>query len=138
MARRAQLGDENVLPDAMQAERHQIVHQIVAVRDLVKDVVDEALLLVEANGSFAEMRMGGGVDIKRLQNRAHHSPAERAKPNDRAEAREGRAEQTRAHAAGRARKIRRLFNESGASRRRRANDRASSATRRINASLSAP
>ena len=58
-------GDENVFPDAMQAARHQIVHDIVAMRDLVEDVVDEALLLVEADFRIAEMRPRAGVLIRR-------------------------------------------------------------------------
>ena len=54
-AGRAHFGDENVLPDPVQAERHQIVHQVVAVGDFMKDVVDEALFFLERNAFVAEM-----------------------------------------------------------------------------------
>ena len=52
----------------MQAERHQIVHQVVAVRDIVKHRIDQALLLVEPNGPFAEVGLRGDVVHRFLQN----------------------------------------------------------------------
>ena len=57
--RRMRLGDENVLPYAVQAEGHQIVHQVVAVGDLAEDVVHQALLFIQPYGAFAEMRLVG-------------------------------------------------------------------------------
>ena len=49
------LGDQNVFPDAMQARGHEVVHDVVAIRDLVEYVVDETLLLVDGHAAFAEM-----------------------------------------------------------------------------------
>ena len=51
------LGDQNVLPHPVQAEGHQIVHQVVAVGDLVEDRVHQTLLFVHPNGALAEMRV---------------------------------------------------------------------------------
>ena len=42
---RIERGDQRVLPGPMQAERHQIVHQVVARRDAVEHVVDQRLLV---------------------------------------------------------------------------------------------
>ena len=47
--------DEDILPHPMQAARHQIVHDVVALGHLVEHVVDEALLLVERDIAVAEM-----------------------------------------------------------------------------------
>ena len=55
MPRRVQLGDEHVLPDPVQTRRHQVVHQVVAVGDLVEDVVDQTLLLVEPDVAVAKV-----------------------------------------------------------------------------------
>ena len=43
--RRVEPGDHRILPQPVQAARHQIVHQVVAVGDAVEDVVDERLLV---------------------------------------------------------------------------------------------
>ncbi len=43
----------------MQAERHQVVHHVVAVGDLVENVVHQPLLLVQAHLALAEVRMLG-------------------------------------------------------------------------------
>ena len=68
--RRANLGDERVLPRPVQAERHQIVHHVIASGDLVEHVVHQALLLVQRNGAAAEVRViarGGhaGLSLRR-------------------------------------------------------------------------
>src|SRR5690606_13506580 len=46
------------------AAAHQIIHQVVAVRHVVKDLVDEALLVLDGHGLLAEMggfaRLGHG------------------------------------------------------------------------------
>ncbi len=57
--RRMDLGGQNVLPDAMQAERHQVVHHVVAVGDPVEHRVHQALLLRQAHLAFAKMRVLG-------------------------------------------------------------------------------
>ena len=53
--RRLHLRDEHILPDAMQSARHQVVHDVVALGDLVKNVVDHILLVVERDFGIAEM-----------------------------------------------------------------------------------
>ena len=53
------LCDENVLPHAVQAERHQVVHQIVSIRDPVEHAVHQALLFIQRYDAFAEMRLIG-------------------------------------------------------------------------------
>ena len=55
---RVDRGQERALPGPVQAARHQVVHQVVAVGDLVEDVVDLGLLLGELHRLEAEM---GGV-----------------------------------------------------------------------------
>jgi hypothetical protein len=45
--RRIDRCDQRVLPGAMQPGRHQVVHQVVALRHLVEHVVDQRLLLAE-------------------------------------------------------------------------------------------
>ena len=57
--RRMDLGGQDVLPDAMQAERHQVVHHVVAVGDLVEHRVHETLLLRQPHLAFAKMRVLG-------------------------------------------------------------------------------
>ena len=42
--------DERVLPGAVQPARHQVVHQVVAVRHAAKNVVDQRLLVLERHG----------------------------------------------------------------------------------------
>ena len=68
--RRANLGDERVLPGPVQAERHQIVHHVIASGDLVEHVVHQGLLLFQRNGAAAEVRViarGGhaGLSLRR-------------------------------------------------------------------------
>ena len=46
--RRIDRRHQRILPGAMQAERHQVVHQVVAARDAVEYVVDQRLLVVRA------------------------------------------------------------------------------------------
>lgn len=48
-------GDEGVFPDAVQADRHEIVHQVVARGDLVEHVVDEGLLPAKRDRGKTEM-----------------------------------------------------------------------------------
>ena len=49
--------DGEVLPHAMQAERHEIVHQVVALGDLVEHFADAAGLLVFRNSLVTEIRI---------------------------------------------------------------------------------
>ena len=58
LPRRGQARDERVLPEPVQAARHQVVHQVVAGGDPLEDAVDQPLLLVE--GDLAETE-GGAV-----------------------------------------------------------------------------
>ena len=53
-ARRIEHGDEIVLPQPVQAARHQIVHLVVAFGDLGEDLVDQALLFVFAHPAETE------------------------------------------------------------------------------------
>ena len=55
-ARRIERVDHQVFPDAMQARRHQIVHQVVALRHAVKHVVHQRLLVAQGHVPEAEMR----------------------------------------------------------------------------------
>jgi hypothetical protein len=48
-------GDQHALPGPMQAKRHQIVHQVVARRHAVEDVVDQRLLVRKRHLARAEM-----------------------------------------------------------------------------------
>ena len=57
--RRVERVDHDVLPDAVQASRHQVVHQVVALCHAVKHVVHQRLLLVQRH--VAEAKMGGLV-----------------------------------------------------------------------------
>ena len=56
---RMHFGGQDVLPHSVQSEGHQIVHQIVAVGDLMEDRVNQTLLFVHPNGALAEMRLFG-------------------------------------------------------------------------------
>ena len=56
--RRIDRGDQRILPGAMQAERHQVVHQVVAAGDAVEHVVDQRLLVRKRHFPRAEL---GGV-----------------------------------------------------------------------------
>ena len=53
--RRIDRSHQRVLPGAMQAARHQIVHQIVAASDRRENVVHQRLLLRQRHGAVAEM-----------------------------------------------------------------------------------
>ena len=57
--RRPDLGRESILPDAVEPAGHQIVHEIVARRDLVEHGIDAFLLLVERHAGKAEMGLLG-------------------------------------------------------------------------------
>ncbi len=57
--RRIERRDHDVLPDPVQARRHQVVHQVVARRHAVKHVVHQRLLV--AQGHVPEAKMGGLV-----------------------------------------------------------------------------
>ncbi len=54
--RRRQQGDEIVLPQAVKSRRHQVVHLVIAFRNLGKDLVDEVLFLRFRHGAKAERR----------------------------------------------------------------------------------
>jgi hypothetical protein len=55
--RRVERADHDVLPDPMQARRHQVVHQVVAGRHAVKHIVHQRLLVLQ--GHVPEAEMGG-------------------------------------------------------------------------------
>ena len=59
----ARLLDREPLPDPVDAERHQVVHDVVARRDRVEHLADQRGLLAGADGAIAEVRGGpvGGV-----------------------------------------------------------------------------
>ncbi len=59
-ARRVDGGDQRVLPGAVQAARHQVVHQVVAPRHRPEDVVHQPLFGVEVDGLEAEMGVAAG------------------------------------------------------------------------------
>ena len=50
----------------MEAEGHQIIHQVIAVGDLMEDFVDEPLLFVQSNGPLTEMGMLGSCTHERF------------------------------------------------------------------------
>ena len=52
--RRLERGDQRILPGAVQPARHEVVHQIVALRHLAKHIVDQRLLLAERHPLEAE------------------------------------------------------------------------------------
>ena len=52
--RRIEHRHEIVLPQPVQARRHQVVHLVIALGDLGEDLVDEALLLGLADAAEAE------------------------------------------------------------------------------------
>ena len=56
---RGKPGDEVVLPQPVEAARHQIVHQIVARRDPGEDLVHEALLRLLADPGEPEACLSG-------------------------------------------------------------------------------
>src|SRR5690606_12504940 len=45
-----------ILPQPVQAARHQVVHEVVAIRDLMEHLVDEGLLLAAGDLAEAEAR----------------------------------------------------------------------------------
>ena len=57
--RRIERVDHQVLPDPVQADRHQIVHQVVALRHAVKHIVHQRLLVPQ--GDVPETKMRGLV-----------------------------------------------------------------------------
>ncbi len=70
VARRVEGRDHDVLPDAMQSSRHQIVHQVVALCDAVKYAVHQRLLVVHGDVPEAEMcRLVGSVHAHLLHDR---------------------------------------------------------------------
>jgi hypothetical protein len=68
-------GDQRVFPGAMQPERHQVVHQIVAARDAAEYVVDQRLLVRERHLARAER---GGVSHPWCPFQRNHSAAAQA------------------------------------------------------------
>jgi len=71
---RIERGDQRILPGPMQAERHEIVHQVVARRDAVEHVVDQRLLVRKRHLARAEM----GVCHRWFPCHANHSAAAQA------------------------------------------------------------
>ena len=69
--RRIERGDHDVFPDPVQADRHQIVHQVVARRHAVKHLVHQRLLV--AQGDVPEAKMGGLV--RPIHQRIYSAPA---------------------------------------------------------------
>src|SRR5208282_4161920 len=59
--RRMRLAHQYILPYAMEAAGHEVVHHVVTMRDLVEDVVDQSLLFAERNLRIAEMGAGLAV-----------------------------------------------------------------------------
>ena len=55
---RAQEGDEGVLPEAVHAERHGVVHEVVARRDRVEYAAHECLFGVFGHGAETKVRCG--------------------------------------------------------------------------------
>src|SRR5262249_38181874 len=53
--RRGYRPHQRVLPGAMQSARHQVVHQVIASGDRMKDVIDAPLLVLERHAFVAEM-----------------------------------------------------------------------------------
>src|SRR3569832_133815 len=74
-ARRVQRIDQKALPNAMQARRHQVVHQVVALRHAVKDVIDQRLLVAQGDVPEAEMR-----GLVRLVHRIYSNPGPYSAP----------------------------------------------------------
>ena len=58
-ARRVHRRHQHVLPGAMQAGRHQVVHQVVAAGDRMEHVVDQRLLVAKRHVTEAEMGVVG-------------------------------------------------------------------------------
>ena len=56
MARRAHFGDQQILPDPVQAERHQIVHDVVLLRDRGEYLADQFGFFAFGYVAVAEMR----------------------------------------------------------------------------------
>ena len=54
-------GDEHILPGPVQPARHQVVHEVVAPRDAVKDVVDPRLLVPKRDLLESEMGLFAGL-----------------------------------------------------------------------------
>ncbi len=52
-------GDEVALPQAMHAERHQVVHQVIAARDRGEYLADQLLLVADRH--VAETEVGGRI-----------------------------------------------------------------------------
>jgi len=63
---RVQHRHEAILPQPVQTDGHQVVHEVVARRDLVEDVVDAVLLLVETDVLEAEVGGLGGIRSERI------------------------------------------------------------------------
>src|SRR5574337_2207732 len=75
---------KSVLPGAVQAERHEVVHEVVAAGDAAKNLVHKTLLLVQGNGLLTEMG-GFGGHFTRLHGDPAAAPAcaSRSKPLNR-------------------------------------------------------
>src|SRR5690606_14626920 len=54
---RIEPGDHRILPQAMHAARHQVVHQVVAAGHAVEDLVDHRLLVTGTDPAEAEGRL---------------------------------------------------------------------------------
>src|SRR5574337_1855599 len=75
---------KSVLPGAVQAERHEVVHEVVAAGDAAKDLVHKTLLLVQGNGLLTEMGgLGGHFTRLRADPAAAPACAPRSKPLNR-------------------------------------------------------
>ena len=64
--RRIHGSQQGVLPGAVQAAGHQVVHEVVAAGDGMEDVVDPPLLVREGNGRIAEMGLVAGCRHSRI------------------------------------------------------------------------
>ena len=56
---------QHVLPGAVQAGRHQVVHQVVAARDRMEHVVDQRLLVAKRHVAVAEMGVLGHAILRK-------------------------------------------------------------------------
>src|SRR5690606_7574623 len=52
---RVEVRHQRVLPEPVHAHAHQVVHQVIAVGDVVKNLVDQTLLVLKRDGLFTEV-----------------------------------------------------------------------------------
>lgn len=67
----SEFANEGILPVAMNAEGHGIVHDIVLVGDGVEDLVDEGLFVVSGDVAEAEVVVGVVIFLIRAKEAQH-------------------------------------------------------------------